>query len=125
MSERRACQVLTLPRASHPYRSVADKQAALRMRIRGFVAQSRVSYGHRRLDVFLQREDWSVNHKRVYRLYCWEGLMLRNKKPKRHVSCQRRAEWPTAAGMDESWSMAFMSDELFNGCRVGLSTIAK
>ena len=44
-----------------------------------------MSYGYRRLHVLLQREGWAVNHKRVYRLYSQEGLMLRNKKPKRHV----------------------------------------
>ena len=41
VSERRACEVLTLPRASHRYRSVADEQAALRMRIRD-LAQDRM-----------------------------------------------------------------------------------
>ncbi len=59
-----------------------------------------------------------MNHKRVYRLYCQEGPMLRNKKPKRHVSCQRRVERPVAAGIDESWSMDFMSDELYDGRRI-------
>ena len=49
--------------------------------------------------------------------------MLRNKKPKRHVSCQRRMERPVAAGVDESWSMNFMSDELFDGRRIRLLTI--
>ena len=57
-------EVLTHPRASHRYRSVADEQAALRMRIRD-LAQSRVSYGYRRLHVLLQREGWPVSHKRV------------------------------------------------------------
>ena len=122
VSERRACEVLTLPGASHRYRSVADEQAALRMRIRD-LAQSRVSYGYRRLHVPLQREGWAVNHKRVYRLYSQEGLMLRNKKPKRHVSCQRREERTVAAGVDERWSMDFMSDELFDGRRIRLLTI--
>ena len=122
MSERRACEVLTLPRASHRYLSVADEQAALRMRIRD-LAQARVSYGYRRLHVLLQREGWAINHKRVYRLYCQEGLMLRTEKPKRHVSCQRRTERPVAAGVDESWSMDFMSDELFDGRRIRLLTI--
>ena len=65
VSERRACQVLSLPRGSYRYRSVADEQEALRMRIRGLV-QARV--GYRRLHVLLQREGWAVNHKRVYRL---------------------------------------------------------
>ena len=57
------------------------------------LAQARVSYGYRRLHVLLHRNGWAVNHKRVYRLYSQEGLMLRSKNPKRHVSCQRRMEW--------------------------------
>ena len=67
VSERRACQVLTLPRASHRYRSVPDEQAASRMRIRD-LARARASCGYRRLRVLLQRQGWSVNHKRVDRL---------------------------------------------------------
>ena len=59
----------------------------MRMRLKD-LAQDRVSYGYRRLHFLLQREGWAVNHKRVYRLYRQEGLMLRIKKPKRHVSCQ-------------------------------------
>ena len=82
-----------------------------------------MSYSYRRLHFLLQREGWAVNHKRVYRLYCQEGLMLRNKKPKRHVSCQKRTERPAAAGVDESWSMDFMSDELFDGRRIRILTI--
>ena len=49
--------------------------------------------------------------------------MLRNKKPKRHVSRQRREERPVAAGVDESWSMDFMSDELLDGRRIRFLTI--
>ena len=61
---------------------------------------------------------------RVYRLYSQEGLMLRIKKPKRHASCQRRKDRPVAAGMDERWSMDFMSDELFDGRRIRLLTMS-
>ncbi len=114
--------MLTLPRASHRYRSVADEQAALKMKIRD-LAQARVSYGYRRLHILLQREGWGVNHKRVYRLYSQEGLMLRKKKPKRHVSCQKRMERPVTAGVDESWSMDSMSNGLFDGRRIRLLTI--
>ena len=49
--------------------------------------------------------------------------MLRTRRPKRHVSYQRRMERPVAAGVDESWSMDFMSDELFDGRRIRLLTI--
>ena len=98
-SERRTCQVLTLGGSTCRYESVAAEQAALRMRLKD-LAQARVSYGYRRLHILLQREGWAVNHKRVYRLYRQEGLMLRTKRPKRHVSYQRRMERPVAAGVD-------------------------
>ncbi len=106
-------------RSSYRYQSVADEQAVLRIRLKD-LAQARVSYGYRRLHVLLQREGWQVNHKRVYRLYRPEGLMLRTKKPKRNVSGQKRMERPVATGADESWSMDFVSDELFDGRRIRL-----
>jgi putative transposase len=69
ISERRACSNLTYPRSVIRYRSVADPQVALRMRLRELAA-ARVGYGYRRLHILLWREGWEVNHKRVYRLYC-------------------------------------------------------
>lgn len=59
------------------------------MRIRE-IAQTRASYGYRRIHVMLQREGWKVNHKLVYRLYKLEGLMMIPKRPRRHVSACRR-----------------------------------
>ena len=120
--QEQSCQVLNLHRSSYRYQSVADEQAVLRIRLKD-LAQARVSYGYRRLHVLLQREGWQVNHKRVYRLYRREGLMLRPKKPKRNVSGQKRMERPVATGADESWSMDFVSDELFDGRRIRLLTI--
>jgi hypothetical protein len=50
-----------------------------RVRLRDLAA-SRVRYGYRRLTVLLRREGWAVNAKRVYRLYCEEGLQVRTVK---------------------------------------------
>ena len=122
VSERRACEVLGFPRSTCKYRSVADEQAALRMRLRD-LAQARVSYGYRRLHILLSREGWKVNHKRVYRLYRAEGLGMRAKRPRRHVTSCRRMERVEAEGPNEGWSMDFMSDELFDGRRIRLLTI--
>jgi len=101
---------------------VADEQAALRIRLRD-LAQARVSYGYRRLHIMLLREGWKVNHKRVYRIYRQEGLQMRPKKPRRHVMACRRMERPVATERNDSWSMDFMSDELFDGRRIRLLTI--
>jgi len=122
VSERRACSVIQLQRSTCQYRSIADEQAALRIRLRD-LAQARVSYGYRRLHIMLQREGWKVNHKRVYRLYRLEGLGMRPKKPRRHVTACRRKERPVAKEINESWSMDFMSDQLYEGRRIRLLTL--
>lgn len=87
------------------------------------LSQVRVSYGYRRLHILLQREGWKVNHKRVYRLYKEEGLMMRPKRPRRHITACRRMERPLASAVNETWSMDFMSDELYNGQRIRLFTL--
>jgi putative transposase len=122
VSERRVCGVIQLQRSTCQYRSVADEQAALRIRLRD-LAQARVSYGYRRLHVLLQREGWKVNHKRVYRLYRLEDLGMRPKKPRRHVTACRRMERLVVTEVNENWSMDFMSDELYNGQRIRLLTL--
>ena len=87
------------------------------MRLRELAAV-RVSYGYRRLHVLLGREGWSVNHKRVYRLYRLEGLGIRRKRPRRRVACVKREIQPTAESRNECWSMDFVSDQLFDGRRL-------
>ncbi|MEO0966686.1 MAG: IS3 family transposase [Planctomycetota bacterium] len=122
VSKRRACAVLKQPRATQRYRSVADDQAYLRKRIRE-IAERHVTWGYPRVWVQLRREGWSVNKKRVYRLYRLEGLSMRPHKPRRHRSSPTRLERPKAERANESWSMDFMADELFDGRRIRLLTI--
>ncbi len=49
-----------------------------------------VRYGYRRIHTLLVREGWTVNHKRVWRIYNELGLQLRNKNPKRRVKTKHR-----------------------------------
>lgn len=114
VSERQACDVLRTSRSCYRYQSTMDRQEELRIRLRDLAA-SRVSYGYRRLHILLLREGWDVNHKRVYRLYREEGLSLRRKTPRRRVSAARRIARPLPNDSNESWSMDFVSDQLYNG----------
>ena len=122
VSERRACRLVLIGRSSYQYRATRDGQAALRMRINE-IARVRVRYGYKRIYVLLRRERWIVNHKRVYRLYCEEGLNLRAKRPKRRVSAVHRERRPPAAAVNESRSMDFVTDSLFNGRRFRCLTV--
>jgi putative transposase len=122
VSERRACRVAGLARATQRYRSVADPQTELRVRLRELAAV-RVRYGYRRLWVLLRREGYAVNHKRIYRLYRDEGLAIRPKTPRRRRSCRYREARPEAGAPNEVWAMDFVSDALFNGSRFRLLTV--
>lgn len=116
VSERRACAVLPFCRSSHRYQSIRKDVAALRKRI-AEIAATRVRYGYKRIHILLRREGWRVNHKRVYRLYLEEGLNLRRKRPRRHVTAARREQRVEAQRPNEVWSMDFVSDSLFDGRR--------
>jgi len=122
ISERRACDGLGWPRSSHRYRSVADPQDALRMRLKE-LAGCRIGYGYRRLHVPLGREGRSVNHKRLYRLYRDEGLGLHRKPSRRPVACVKREIRAIAQAKNECWSMVFVSDQLFDGRRLRMLTL--
>lgn len=122
VSIRRSCEVLTLQRSVFYYQSVKNDDKALRQRIHE-IANTRVRYGFRRIHVLLQREGWRVNHKKVYRLYCEEGLNLRVKRPKRRVSAAHRLERPSLNGVNQCWSMDFVADQLFNGRKIRALTI--
>ncbi len=122
MSERRACRALLFGRSSQRYKGKKDEQAALRMRIKE-IAAVRVRYGYKRIHVLLRREGWRVNHKRVYRIYCEEGLNLRTKRPRRRKSAAHRVARDEARALNESWSMDFAADALFDGKRFRALTV--
>ena len=122
VSERRACRTIGMSRASYRYRSVADPQDELRVRLRD-LAGARVRYGYRRLWLLLRREGYRVNHKRVYRLYREEGLAIRPKTPRRRRSSRYREARPEAGAPNEVWAMDFVSDALFNGHRFRVLTV--
>ena len=86
----------------------------LRERLRALAAE-RPRYGYKRLCRRLRRLGVLVNHKKIYRIYREEGLMVRKRGRKRLV---RRVEQPTAAVQpNQRWSMDFTSDQLASGRR--------
>ena len=108
---------LGFDRSSVRYRSTGSDQTALVLRIRD-LARTRVRYGYFRIYILLRREGWPVNHKRVYRLYRNDGLSLRLKRPRRHVSAVDRERSVEASAPNALWSMDFVSDALFDGRRL-------
>ena len=122
VSERRVCAALAFDRSSVRYQSIKADQTPLIMRIRD-LARTRTRYGYFRLYILLRREGWRVNHKRVHRLYREDGLGLRLRRPRRHVTAARRERQPGPGAPNQLWSMDFVSDALFDGRRLRALTV--
>jgi putative transposase len=122
VSVRRACAVMLVHRAQYNYKSRKNEQAVLVERIKD-IATLRTHYGYKRIYIYLKREGWRINHKRVYRLYCQEGLQLRRKKPKRRVAAKRRDDRAPITKMRDVWAMDFVADNLYNGQKLRCLTV--
>ena len=117
VSERRACQVLAQSRATQRYaKRQADDEEALIARIVALASRFG-RYGYRRITALLRQEGWSVNHKRVERLWRKEGLRIPRKQPKRGrlwladgSIVRRRAERP-----NHVWSYDFVFERTADG----------
>jgi putative transposase len=113
ISERRACRLIALCRATQRYVRRPERRPELRARLRELAAQRR-RFGYRRLHTMLEREGIVVNIKRVRRLYREEGLSLRQRRGRRRYRGVRViAALPTC--INQRWSMDFMSDALGDG----------
>src|SRR5271169_5449382 len=114
LSQRRACGLMEMHRATCRYRRRRPEEGGLRVRLRE-LAEVRRRFGYRRLQVLLQREGWQVNHKRVYRLYVEEKLSLRRKRGRKRSTV--RQPLPEAMAVNQVWSVDFMTDGLSSGRR--------
>jgi len=121
VSERRSCRVLGVGRSLLQYVPRPDRNAALRARLKE-LAETRRRFGSPRLHILLQREGWTVNHKRVERLYRQEGLSLKRKR-RRKSGSHLRVVLPAPSRLNERWSMDFVTDSLVNGRRFRSLTV--
>jgi putative transposase len=108
--------------STYHYKSRRHDQAGIEARIKDICA-TRVRYGYRRVHVVLRREGWSVNAKKVYRIYNELGLQLRNKTPKRRVKARLRDDRQPATQPNETWAMDFVHDQLATGKKIRVLTV--
>jgi putative transposase len=121
MSERRACRVIGCQRMTVRYRSRRPDDPHLRERLVA-LARERRRFGYRRLLIFLRREGFVVNHKRLYRVYREERLMVR-KRGGRKRAIGSRTPMPVPALPNGLWVLDFVADQLVCGRRFRILAI--
>ena len=116
MSERRACRSIGCVRMTVRYRSRRPSDDDLRRRLRA-LAHERRRFGYRRLHVLLRREGFTVNHKRLFRLYREERLMVRRRGGRKRA-LGTRAPMLVPQQPNERWSLDFVADQFIDGRRM-------
>lgn len=78
LSQRRACAILAVNRASVRYVQRHPDNSEQRQRLRAIAAERR-RFGDLRFGILLAREGVTMNHKKLLRLYLEEGLRVRKR----------------------------------------------
>lgn len=114
-SQRRACALVGVAPRVYRYRSHRPDDGPLRARLKALAAIRR-RFGYRRLHLLLRREGSAANHKRVFRIYREERLVVRRRGGrKRALGTRAPIVVPQAA--NQRWSLDFVSDSLGDGRR--------
>jgi putative transposase len=123
LSERHACCLVGLSRDSYRHPPQADHMTQDLTGKIIEIAHARRRFGYRRIHDLLRPEFPGVNHKRVYRLYSEANLAVRRRKKVRRPASER-VPLQVAQGVNQVWSMDFVSDSLANGRRIKCLTVA-
>jgi putative transposase len=115
LSQRRACELVGLDRSTLRYRYRRTDDSAIRERLRELAAERR-RFGYRRLGWMLAREGLTVNHKKLYRIYREERLMVRRRRGRKRA-LGTRAPMALPGRTNQRWSLDFVSDTLSDGRR--------
>ena len=117
MSERRSCRAIAQNRSTQRFRrKEAHDERRLVSEMRS-LSRAHPRYGYRRVHALLGRAGWSVNIKRVARLWRREGLQVPQKQRRRRRtgssanSAQRRA----AVRPNHVWTYDFLFDRTEDG----------
>lgn len=121
MSERRACRVIGCCRMTMSYEVIRREDPVLRERLKEW-AKVRRRFGSRRLHVFLRREGFDLNHKRLFRIYREEQVHVRRRGGRKRAM-GTRAPLVLPLVPNQRWSLDFVSDQLTDGRRFRSVTV--
>jgi len=114
-SQRRACDLAGIDPRIYRYRSTRGVDDVVRSRLRELASERR-RFGYRRLHIFLKREGFDLNWKKLYRLYKEERLTVR-KRGGRKRALGTRAPMAVPQSPNQRWTLDFVSDALVDGRR--------
>ena len=123
LSQRRAAALLRVSRSSLKYKSkkaAADAPVIARMKE---LAGRHVRFGYRRIQVYLEREGFTMNRKRMHRLWRQAKLQLPKKRPRKRIRGTARDVPERPVESNQVWSYDFVFDFAANGQQIKCLTV--
>ena len=123
LSQRRATTLLSVARSSLQYKSrktAADAPVIERMKE---LASQHVRFGYRRIQVYLEREGFKMNRKRMHRLWRQAKLQLPKKRPRKRLRGTARDVPERPVMSNQVWSYDFVFDHVANGQQIKCLTV--
>jgi putative transposase len=115
-SQRRACALVGIAPKVYRHQPKRPDDTGLRERLKALASQRR-RFGYRRLQLLLRREGLAVNHKKLYRVYREERLVVRRRGGRKRA-LGTRAPMAIPQGANQRWSIDFVQDTLVDGRRI-------
>ncbi|MGK5595572.1 MAG: IS3 family transposase [Parachlamydiaceae bacterium] len=122
ISERRACLLVGVNRATVRYKERRIEDGKLSDSIRA-IAIEKKRFGYRRIHMVLKKKGFKVNHKKVYRIYQKLGLKVL-KRGGRKRAFGIRAVITKTTRVNHKWSLDFVSDALVTGSSIKKNSVA-
>jgi len=126
VSERFACRVTGQHRTTQRHQRVAttpaDPDAPLRQWLRDY-AKAHPRWGFRRAYHDACGEGWSVNHKKVQRLWRQEGLRVPQHRRRKRLGASTAPDTPTADAPNKVWAVDFQFDSTTDGRPVKIVSV--
>jgi len=121
LSERRACRLLEIVRATARYLPHPTQEGPLLEELQQLKGRY-PRFGIRRAHALLRSDGQVINHKRVQRLWHKHGLQV-SQRPKKRKIKTGRAVACQAQHPDHVWSYDFQADALLSGRAVRLLSV--
>ncbi len=107
ISQRRACRLVGVdPKTVRRDKPPDNPEVRKEMKA---IANKRRRFGYRRIGVMLERKGMIMDHKKLYRLYTEEKLVVRRRRGRKRARGSR-TPMPMALRPGQRWSLDFLSD---------------
>jgi len=123
LSQRHACRLVGMPRSSVRYQSQLRCDESKTVALIRTYAEEHPMYGYRIIAAMVKQDGHAINRKRVYRIWCQEGLQLPRRRASKRRYDDSTGNLQRATRPNEVWSYDFLASRTERGGKLRMLTV--